>query len=416
MFSIVAPQVRGKCAEDNIFAANNRAVALADEIGNDKVVNGTVGSILDEEGNLAVLDVVLEAYKRLTPRQICAYAPIKGYEKFLESCIDQCFGQSRPDGYIEACATPGGTGVLHHVIHNYAVPGDEILITDWHWGAYNSLIDYPNNKVSTFEFLNEEGQFNLVSFREKVDEILNRQKNLVIILNGIANNPTGYSMSVSEWQAAVDVLKAAVEGKDKNVILVPDVAYLDYSGEKEECRQFFKVFGNLPKNILVIVAYTLSKGFTLYGQRQGAMIAVTSDKDVAKEFVDVNQYASRATWSNCNSAAQNVMIDICSDPEKIRRLDRERDVYYKLIQERVAIFVKEAKEARVKIVPYISGFFITIPVEGAQKVCDLLEKENIFLVPMKKGIRLAVCSISKAKMKGLAAKVASAVKEAGAKQ
>lgn len=416
MFSIVAPQVRGKCAEDNIFAANNRAVALADEIGNDKVVNGTVGSILDEEGNLAVLDVVLEAYKRLTPRQICAYAPIKGYEKFLESCIDQCFGHSRPDGYIEACATPGGTGVLHHVIHNYAVPGDEILITDWHWGAYNSLIDYPNNKVSTFEFLNEEGQFNLVSFREKVDEILNRQKNLVIILNGIANNPTGYSMSVSEWQAAVDVLKAAVEGKDKNVILVPDVAYLDYSGEKEECRKFFKVFGNLPKNILVIVAYTLSKGFTLYGQRQGAMIAVTSDKDVAKEFVDVNQYASRATWSNCNSAAQNVMIDICSDPEEICRLDRERDVYYKLIQERAAVFVKEAKEAGVKIVPYISGFFITIPVEGAQKVCDLLEKENIFLVPMKKGIRLAVCSISKAKMKGLAAKVASAINEAGAKQ
>lgn len=416
MFSIVAPQVRGKCAEDNIFAANNRAVALADEIGNDKVVNGTVGSILDEEGNLAVLDVVLEAYKRLTPRQICAYAPIKGYEKFLESCIDQCFGHSRPDGYIEACATPGGTGVLHHVIHNYAVPGDEILITDWHWGAYNSLIDYPNNKVSTFEFLNEEGQFNLVSFREKVDEILNRQKNLVIILNGIANNPTGYSMSVSEWQAAVDVLKAAVEGEDKNVILVPDVAYLDYSGEKEECRKFFKVFGNLPKNILVIVAYTLSKGFTLYGQRQGAMIAVTSDKDVAKEFVDVNQYASRATWSNCNSAAQNVMIDICSDPEKIRRLDRERDVYYKLIQERAAVFVKEAKEAGVKIVPYISGFFITIPVEGAQKVCDLLEKENIFLVPMKKGIRLAVCSIPKAKMKGLAAKVASAINEAGAKQ
>ena len=416
MFSIVAPQVRGKCAEDNIFAANNRAVALADEIGNDKVVNGTVGSILDEEGNLAVLDVVLEAYKRLTPRQICAYAPIKGYEKFLESCIDQCFGHSRPDGYIEACATPGGTGVLHHVIHNYAVPGDEILITDWHWGAYNSLIDYPNNKVSTFEFLNEEGQFNLVSFREKVDEILNRQKNLVIILNGIANNPTGYSMSVSEWQAAVDVLKAAVEGKDKNVILVPDVAYLDYSGEKEECRKFFKVFGNLPKNILVIVAYTLSKGFTLYGQRQGAMIAVTSDKDVAKEFVDVNQYASRATWSNCNSAAQNVMIDICSNPEEIRRLDKERVVYYKLIQERAAVFVKEAKEAGVKIVPYISGFFITIPVEGAQKVCDLLEKENIFLVPMKKGIRLAVCSISKAKMKGLAAKVASAINEAGAKQ
>ena len=38
MFSIVAPQVRGKCAEDNIFAANNRAVALADEIDRKSVV------------------------------------------------------------------------------------------------------------------------------------------------------------------------------------------------------------------------------------------------------------------------------------------------------------------------------------------------------------------------------------------
>ncbi len=416
MFSIAAPQAQGKCAEDNIFAANNRAVALADKIGNDKVVNGTVGSILDEDGNLVVLDVVQEAYKRLTPRQIAAYAPIKGYAKFLEDCIDQCFGESRPDGYIDACSTPGGTGVLHHVIHNYSSAGDEVLITDWHWGAYDSIIDDPNRKVVSFEFLTKEGHFNTAAFKEKVEDVLSRQKNIVIILNGVANNPTGYCMSVAEWQSAVDALKEIVEGKDKNVILIPDIAYLDYSGEKQECRRFFKVFGGLPKNILVVVAYTLSKGFTLYGQRQGAMIGITSDKDVAKEFVDINQYASRATWSNCNSAAQNVMIDICSDPERVKKLDEERNRYFKLIQERAAIFMEEAKEEGVKFVPYVSGFFITIPVEGAQAVCDLLEKDNVFLVPMKKGIRLAVCSVSKPKMKGLAAKLAAAIKKAGAKQ
>ena len=41
----------------------------------------------------------------------------------------------------------------------------------------------------------------------------------------------------------------------------------------------------------------------MYGQRIGAMIGITSNADVAKEFVDVNQYTSRATWSNSNSAA-----------------------------------------------------------------------------------------------------------------
>ena len=76
MFSVAAPQVRGKSAQDNIFAANNRAVALADKIGKDKVINGTVGSILDEDGNLVELEVVKEAYARLTPHIL--YSPAYG--------------------------------------------------------------------------------------------------------------------------------------------------------------------------------------------------------------------------------------------------------------------------------------------------------------------------------------------------
>ena len=70
MFSLAAPHAKGKSAEDNIFAANNRAIALAEKIGNDKVVNGTVGSILDEDGNLVVLDVVKEALKELSPKEV----------------------------------------------------------------------------------------------------------------------------------------------------------------------------------------------------------------------------------------------------------------------------------------------------------------------------------------------------------
>lgn len=416
MYSMAAPHAKGKSAEDNIFAANNRAIALAEKIGTENVVNATVGSILDEDGSLVVLDVVKEALSALTPKEMCAYAPIQGYRAFLDACIDQCFGKSRPEGYIDACSTPGGTGVLHHVVHNYSEVGDEVLISDWHWGAYDSLIDDNNRKVRTFSLLTEDGHFHAADLKEKVEDILSRQDNIVIILNGIANNPTGYCLSDEEWQAAIDVLKEAVKDETKKAILVPDVAYLDYSGEKEECRGFFRLFGGLPKNILTVCAYTLSKGFTMYGQRMGAMIGISSDKDVIKEFVDINQYASRATWSNCNSAAQNAMIRICSDDEKIKALDAERAKYFRLIQDRAAIFMKEAREEGVKFVPYISGFFITIPVTKSQSVCDYLEKEHVFMVPLKKGIRLAVCSVSNPKMAGLAHKLAIAIKEAGAEQ
>lgn len=92
VMSIAAPQAKGKFAEDKIFGANNRAVALAEKLGNDKVINGTVGSLLDENGDLVMLDVVQKAYKELTPKEIVAYAPIQGYPDYLNAAIDQCFG------------------------------------------------------------------------------------------------------------------------------------------------------------------------------------------------------------------------------------------------------------------------------------------------------------------------------------
>ena len=416
VMSIAAPQAKGKFAEDKIFGANNRAVALAEKLGNDKVINGTVGSLLDENGDLVMLDVVQKAYKELTPKEIVAYAPIQGYPDYLNAAIDQCFGESRPDGYIRACATSGGSGVLHHVIHNYSEWGDEILTSDYHWGAYGSMCKDNGRTLREFSLLTEQGTFNLESFKENVQVLVDKQYNTVIIMNSPANNPTGFALSDSDWDHVLDFLKQVVKGKDKNIIFVSDVAYLDYSGEKQECRKFFKKFGNLPDNILVVVSYTCSKGFTMYGQRMGAMICVTANEDVANEFVAINQYTSRATWSNSNSAAMKAMANICKDPAKVAELDAERAKYFKLIKERADIFMKEASACGLKYLPYLSGFFITIPMEGAQKVCDFMEKENIFLVPLSNGIRLAVCSVSKSKITGLAAKIKAAIETVGAKQ
>jgi aromatic-amino-acid transaminase len=414
--SVAAPQAKGKCAEDNIFSANNRANALAEKIGVDKVTNGTVGSLLDEDGNLVMLDVVQKSYKALTPKEIVAYAPIQGYPDYLEAVIDQCFGESRPDGYIRACATSGGSGVLHHVIHNYSEWGDDVLTSDWHWGAYNSMCIDNGRKLREFELLDENDQFNFASFKEHVTDMVSKQYNTVIIMNSPANNPTGFALTEEDWDHVLAFLQDSIKDRDKNIILVSDVAYLDYSGEKHECRKFFKKFGNLPANFLVIVSYTLSKGFTMYGQRIGAMIGITSNADVAKEFVDINQYTSRATWSNSNSAAMKAMANICKDPKCIVELDAERAKYFQLMKERAAIFMAEAASANLKILPYLSGFFITIPMTHSKAVCDIMERQNIFLVPLKKGIRLAVCSVSKQKITGLAALLKAAIIEAGAQQ
>ena len=305
----------------------------------------------------------------------------------------------------------GAAGANHHLFYSIVEPGDRVISV---MPTYQQLYSIPASLGADVKVMHLEKDKNYLPDLDELRRLAVKGTKMICLNN--PNNPTGYCMSVAEWQSAVDVLKEATKDETKNAILIADVAYLDYSGEKEECREFFKVFGGLPKNILVVCAYTLSKGFTMYGQRMGAMIGISSDKDVIKEYVDINQYSSRATWSNCNSAAQHAMIRICQDPEKIKQLDAERAKYYKLIQERAAIFVEEAQKEGVKFVPYISGFFITIPVTNSQAVCDILEKDHVFMVPLKKGIRLAVCSVSKKKMHGLAHKLALAIKEAGAQQ
>ena len=60
-------------------------------------------------------------------------------------------------------------------MHNYSSPGDEVLITDWHWGAYDSVMIDAGRKVRTFSFLTEDGHFNMESFKENVTDLVEKQ-------------------------------------------------------------------------------------------------------------------------------------------------------------------------------------------------------------------------------------------------
>ena len=117
--------------------------------------------------------------------------------------------------------------------------------------------------VSYTHLFDEQRQFNIASFEQKVNELLGKQDSLLVILNTPAHNPTGYSLSVSDWEKVLGVCKAQAKNPAKKITLLVDIAYIDYAGEKNETRKFFKLFGNLPANILGIVAFSMSKGYTI---------------------------------------------------------------------------------------------------------------------------------------------------------
>ena len=60
--------------QDNVFAVSKKAAEAALVYGNDHVVNATIGSLYDEEGNLVALDTVFNTYNSLDNRTKAKYA------------------------------------------------------------------------------------------------------------------------------------------------------------------------------------------------------------------------------------------------------------------------------------------------------------------------------------------------------
>ena len=185
--------------------------------------------------------------------------------------------------------------------------------------------------------------------------------------------------------------------------------------QKNATRSFMKKFGNLPENILVMFAFSMSKSYTMYGQRTGALVAVSSKKEIIEEFNDVNKYSNRAVWSNVNRGAQALLVKLNKDKAAFAEYEKESVALYNMVQKRADVFVKEAADCGLNFLPYKGGFFIAVPADDPVAICNKLHEELIFAVPLKLGIRIAACSVSIEKIKGVAAKFKSAFDQLGTK-
>ena len=408
--SIAASHSKGKFATDKIFGASGAAVKATAEFGKDNVVNATIGAIMDDNEELACIPTVEKVLREMPINDLINYAPIAGLPSYLDATINLTFQDNKPDAYINAVATAGGSGVIHHTIWNYSEIGDTILTSDWYWGPYSVLCKEALRKLDTYQLFDEQQNFNIKAFELKVNDLLKKQDSLVIIINTPAHNPTGFSLTDDDWTKVLDVCKSEAKDSTKKITILVDIAYIDYAGEKNETRRFLKQFSNLPANILGILAFSMSKGYTMYGQRTGAMIGISSSKEISKEFADINQYTSRATWSNINRGAMQLLATIYNDKQLLSQFEKERDGFYELIKERANIFMAEAKECGLNMLPYRAGFFISIPSSDSDAVCNKLHDDLIYAVPLAAGVRIAVCAVPSRKIKGMAEKTLKAMK------
>ena len=188
------------------------------EYGRENIVNATIGALLDDDGKLIALFLHGGRAEKYDAPGICGIRAYRRYAGISRCHKGRGFGDYIPQGSIEACATPGGTGSIRNVISNYSRPGDKILTSNWHWSPYQVIASEIGRSVETYQMFDEKNDFNLASFREHIQSVLTEQDSIVILFNAPAHNPTGYTPSDETWDEIIRVLKeCAVSGKKNHI-------------------------------------------------------------------------------------------------------------------------------------------------------------------------------------------------------
>lgn len=382
----LVPESAARSGDDPIFALNAEAQRRAK--AGESIVNATLGALMEDDGTLAVMPSVIDAFARVPLKKAASYAPIQGDAEFLRAVIHDLYDESALAQQSVAVATPGGTGALHHAITNFLEPGQALYTTSFYWGPYATIATETRRAVETFEMFDARGRFHVEAFEKGLKRQMERQKRALVFLNSPCHNPTGYSLDDEEWSAVSEAVRRAAEAGP--VALLVDLAYARFGSRASQ--GWTRHVARMIDPAVVLVAWSASKSFAQYGSRVGALVATHPDGEERERIRSALTFSCRGTWSNCNHLGLLAITDLLAQPAQRAKADAERARLIALLDERVSAFNREAGAAKLRHPRYEGGFFVSVFTPDAEATARSMRAEGVFVVPLKGAVRVALCS------------------------
>ncbi len=379
LYSFLNNFSKQKKSDDLITDISYKAKKFTEENGKENVVNGTIGMFKDEMNNLYKFSFVDNYLKEITNKEILGYSPMISTNKFTNGIV-QLFDMQKHIQNISIYPTFGGLGAIHHCIHNFV--HDEILCFKPYWGPYDNILQEQGKMLNSIEMLDIKNNFNSNGFKE----YLNRRENqnIFLLINDPSSNPIGTSLSNNDLQNLKNIIIDNKEKKNNRFIILFDIAYIHYSNRK--ISQYIELFKN---EVELLFSVSLSKSLGIYGLRVGACIYYSSVKENHELFIEKMKYSSRASSGSINSIGYGLVESI--DSKNIVEIKKDQEYIKNLIKKRARHLINILDRYNLKYYRYDSGFYITIK---NNIIFNKLIDNGIFFVPLKKGFRIAICSLS----------------------
>jgi len=358
-----------------------------------KVIDATIGMLLDDDGKLSSFSLVNKALKDSVNLENRKYSAVTGNKQFHSTLINWLTKDSPKliNKYkYDLCAAMGGAGALTLAIRNYVDKNKEVLIPDIGWANYVATSESLGRKTLSYPLF-KNNKLDIEGIKKTVMQSAKSNNKVTIIINDPCHNPSGYSFSKNEWIELINFFNKV--NKTYPLTLILDTAYMDYS---KDSRLYFKLIDKIKAQYLTLVAFSASKTLSVYGVRLGALVAIGSKEDV-EEFKLASSATSRALWGSPNGYLIAGFNKCLSDKKNYQLFEQYKSKQHKLLQSRYIkarkFFDKLIKNGEP--LPYKEGFFLTYKVKNANKLADSLKKRNIYVLPMQDNyIRIAICSLT----------------------
>ena len=418
---LLNPFAQTKVGNDTIFgwwARFQEAVASGAD-----AVNGTIGALLEDDGTLAINQVVDAAIRQAPPVEIAAYAPLKGLPSFLDLAVTLALGESRAEleglGITTtATATPGGSGALYLAAANFANRGDKVLLRDRHWGPYKGFLNGCGLSYASYPLLPSEGSdlpyVDITGFKSELAKLCQEQDKVMTWLNDPAHNPTGLSMTADGRMALLDAfMESANVNENVGHTLLLDAAYHLYADEPHGWAETIAEALNSgmpwPENLLITISISLSKSHTIYGLRTGALVSLHPDSAVTEKIGTVMGVTGRQTWSAAPRIAQYTVSIMHADEQSGAAWAGERDRLRELLVARRNVLNESCSKLGVPLNPTMDGFFAWIESDDPAALAEACAEQDVYLVPLTGGVRIGLCAVPLSQIPRVAEALANAL-------
>ena len=381
------PTRRAFSADDPIFALN--AEAQARKAAGDSILNATVGALLDDSGQLVVLESVMDLWRDLTALEVAPYAPIAGDPAFLKALVQRHWPTLSSAG--SACATPGGSGAISLSMRNFLEAGQKVLTTAPFWGPYATMAAENGLSLVTAPWPEAGRPLDADAWTETLRALLKAQGRVLLILNDPCHNPSGRSLSATDRQVLSDILRDA-SGLGPITLLL-DFAYLDYTRDPAAVADALADYAAIGAEgrVLVGASMSLSKSMTLYGTRCGALAFPWSSDSTLQAALT---QSCRGTWSNCPKAPQALLLRLARDGKAQERLAAEHRHWSEVLAARAQALDVALESEHMQPLHWQGGFFVAVPAKDPEAVCGRLMAEGVFTVPLPEGLRVGLCGMN----------------------